>query len=530
MDRQANELMTLKVIAETLNRSDDMRRMLQLVLEKLLEVTGLKVGWIFLAGVEPHYEFVADVNLPSALARDNKEPMCTGVCYCLSKYWAGDLNQAVNIINCKRLGDAVRFHRGDTGGITHHATVPLTAGGEMFGVLNVASPGKQVFSDDELNLLQSVAFQIGTAIKRMKLYEDQKRRAKTLAKVDVVSRSIWEVNDMDSFPCHIVESVAHAFEFKRVLFLLDDGSRFQITSDFHNGRVYCEVDQKAIDWSPSDKPGIHEGKFPFDQETHNYYWLPIKTGNERIGGLAILYDDVFQDIYLGGLLALSDHIALGWENLQLNEKRRELNLIEERNRLARDLHDAVSQKLFSLSLTSNGARAIAGKNPEALNEALKDIQKLSQEALAEMRAMIFQLRPIPKDRLLSQEIMAYGKGLGIHVSVSSRGEAFIPEAYRENLWRVLQEAMNNISKHAKAHEAAVKISANDQRINLQIADQGVGFNLEKKKSTQNTLGLSSMRERIEEMGGTLSIESRVGEGTAVLVNIPLGRFRREGEE
>ncbi|HET6871839.1 MAG TPA: ATP-binding protein, partial [Sporolactobacillaceae bacterium] len=156
-------------------------------------------------------------------------------------------------------------------------------------------------------------------------------------------------------------------------------------------------------------------------------------------------------------------------------------------------------------------------------EALEDIQKLSQEALAEMRAMIFQLRPIPKDHMLSREIVAYGKSLGVQVSISSRGEAFIPEAYRENLWRILQEAMNNISKHAKVTDAIVKMTANDQQISLQVIDQGVGFSIDNRNGDKKTFGLSSMRERVEEMGGTLTIDSGNNRGTTVSVTIPLGR-------
>ncbi|MGV3489105.1 MAG: GAF domain-containing sensor histidine kinase [Tuberibacillus sp.] len=522
MDDPKNELLTLKVIAETLNRSDDMRSMLQLVLEKLIEVTGLKVGWLFLAEDRPNYQFVADVNLPPALSRDNKAPMCRGVCYCLSNYWAGELNQAVNIINCKRLGDAIRHNTGDTEGITHHATVPLSAGGEMFGVLNVASPNKQEFTEDELNLLQSVAYQIGTAIKRMKLYEEQKRRAKTLAKLDIVTRSIWEVEDVDVFPCRMVESVGQAFGFSRVLFLLDQGGRFTIASDYRNGTVSCDLNQDPEEWVAKKRSGRQKGIFPFDAEPVDYFWLPILTGAKRIGGLAIKYDETFAEIHQNVFLNLADHIALGWENMQLNERRRELNLIEERNRLALDLHDAVSQKLFSLSLTSKGAIAIANKNPEALKEALGDIQKLSQEALTEMRAMIFQLRPIPRDHLLSKEIESYARGLGIRLSVSSRGESFIPEKYRENLWRVLQESINNISKHAGVKEASVSFTANDERIVVKVVDGGNGFDID-SKTTGKTLGLTSIRERVEAMDGLLSIESKTGVGTTITIHIPLRR-------
>jgi len=356
----------------------------------------------------------------------------------------------------------------------------------------------------------------------MKLYEEQKKRAKTLAKLDMVTRSMWEVKDIDVFPCHIVQSIAHAFEFERVLFLLDQGHQMKIVSDFRNGLTVCDLDQDPEDWSPKDRGGWQKGKFPSESEAKDYFWLPIKTGDERIGGLAIGYSDVFSEINQNVLQSLADHIALGWENLQLNERRRELNLIEERNRLACDLHDAVSQKLFSLSLTSKGAMAVADKNPEALNEALRDIQKLSQDALTEMRAMIFQLRPIPKDRMLSKEIESYARGFGVKLTVTSRGEAFIPESYRENLWRVLQESMNNIVKHAGVKEASVSISANNERVVIKITDHGVGFDIN-CKSGEKTLGLSSMRERIEALGGIFSIDSKRGAGTAIAVTIPLRR-------
>ncbi|MFC4619605.1 histidine kinase [Camelliibacillus cellulosilyticus] len=523
MERQTDELLTLKVIAETLNRSDDMNNMLRLVLGKLLEVTDLKTGWIFLAEDEPQYIFAADQHLPPALARDNKAPMCTGVCSCLSQFWSGRLNQAVNIINCKRLGDAIRFNRGDTEGITHHATVPLSAGGEMFGVLNVASPHKKAFSDDELNLLQSVAFQIGTAIKRMKLFEIQTKRAKTYAKLDQVSRSIWEVEDAKEFPCQIVESIALAFQFDRVLFFLEDSGQMRLEADCNHGAVDCKNEAISSDLYAhfGDKPEVRDLMFEPDKETERYYWLPIKMGRERLGALAIRYNYVFHEIDEDGLKALADHLALGLENFRLNAQRQALNIIEERNRLARDLHDAVSQKLFSLSLTAKGAERVAGHQPELLKEALADIQKLSSDALMEMRALIWQLRPAPINKRLGEAAESYGRGLGLKISSMSRGEQWIPKTYREDLWRFIQEALNNIRKHAGVKSAKLFIDGTRDNIHMKITDNGRGFLVEEKLDRAGSLGLTSMRERIEKLGGELDIDSQPQLGTTLLVNIPL---------
>ncbi|UUZ86498.1 GAF domain-containing protein [Paenibacillus sp. P26] len=112
------------------------------------------------------------------------------MCWCLYQYEDGRLKNAVNILNCKRLEDAVELQRGDTWGITHHATVPLQAGDRRFGLLNVAAPGKTHFADEELALLQAVAYQIGGAIERMRLYAAEQRRADLFARVGEFGRSL----------------------------------------------------------------------------------------------------------------------------------------------------------------------------------------------------------------------------------------------------------------------------------------------------------------------------------------------------
>ena len=182
-DNRTNELVILKEIAETLNTSNDTYHVLQAVLEKLLSVTGLTTGWIFLADENGKYTKLIDYQLPEALTYENKRPMREGECWCLRGFVDGKLERAVNIIECKRINNAIEYNWG-YGGHSSSCYGSFKSWGEKFGVLNVASPGKTHFSEEELVLLQSVAFQIGTALKRTKLYENEKRRAHYYVKLE----------------------------------------------------------------------------------------------------------------------------------------------------------------------------------------------------------------------------------------------------------------------------------------------------------------------------------------------------------
>ncbi|MFC5985412.1 GAF domain-containing protein [Marinicrinis lubricantis] len=184
-DQHYDELLILKTIAETLNQSNDMEQMLQKTLMKLLELTQMQTGWIFLLQKESVYELSADHRLPPALSRDDKNPMRCSDCLCQRLYVTGGLNQAVTIIECERLYNAITQCTGETHNLTHHATTPITVRGERLGLLNVGSPGKEHFSKEELTLLESVAYQLGTAIERVRLYEQKEKQA-----VDDISRFI----------------------------------------------------------------------------------------------------------------------------------------------------------------------------------------------------------------------------------------------------------------------------------------------------------------------------------------------------
>jgi signal transduction histidine kinase len=535
-ERRINELMALKTIAETLNISNDMHQMLNAVLKKLLEVTGLTTGWIFLVDEKPEYSCVSDHNLPPALTWGDKSPMCTGSCWCLDRYWDRKLNNAVNIINCKRIEDAIKYKWGDTEGIVHHATVPLKAGGEFFGVLNVAAPGKQSFSDEELALLQSVAYQIGTAVKRTKLYHAEQKRGENYAKLGEVSHQLGAILETDKIPSEVVKQVGSTFEWPSVCFFVREGSDLSLRALYSNEQVKKEWRTISILNAGPIETAFREKRTIIAANTFSQLSklesidlpsfqsavaVPLSLRNDTFGVLFVSSQkkNHFDDIDVDVLQALADHISLAMENARLYEQRRELARMEERNRLARDLHDSVCQTLFSLTLTARGAESVLAGQSLIVDQSLQEIQKLARDALKEMRSLIWQLRPAGLEQGLVTALKRYGESLGLTVHEQVEGVRELPRAVEEAFWRIGQESLNNVSKHTGTNEVTIKLKITDTGATIEIADKGHGFSFEQSGSEQS-MGMLNMRERAEMLGGLFTITSGPGLGTKINVNIP----------
>ncbi|THE12098.1 GAF domain-containing sensor histidine kinase [Bacillus timonensis] len=363
------EISILKEIAELLNEGTDTNTVLSCVLNQLLQVTGLQTGWIFLIDEHGKHRLVADEALPPALASNQKRRMCNGTCWCINKYNNQQLNKATNIIECKRIEDALNEKAGETCGLTHHATVPLRAGQERFGILNVGAPHKTHFEKNELALLEAVAYQIGTALKRIKLTQREQDTA----------------------------------------------------------------------------------------------------------------------------------------------------LVAERNRLARDLHDSVNQLLFSLSLTARAG--VEMTNSADVIQTFTYIQDMAQEALGEMRALIWQLRPAGLENGLVSALRSYAEMLGLSIHTTVTGAATIPGKVEEALWRIGQEALANCKKHSQTTEVTLHFQASEAEVKMTIKDTGCGFHYEEDREIPS-LGLRNMKTRTDSLNGTFLLKSKPGSGTEIEIHIP----------
>lgn len=533
-----SELAALKEIAEMLNMTNDMDQMLNDVLAKLLEVTDFTTGWIFLIDDDvPGNTCAAHHNLPPALTAGNYALMCGEDCWCVERYRQRKLTHAVNIIECKRITYSVTRQLGSTEGITHHATVPLKAGKDRFGLLNVAQAGKEQFSEEELALLQAIALQIGTAINRIRLYQAQERNAMLYAKLGDVIQQINGVQDINQLPIKAVQYIGDAFGWPNVSLFMFDGQQLSLRALYSNGKVTKEWQSLAVESAGLVSLALRDNRFVTESSCieggllstigippyRSAAAIPLRVRSRTIGVMFISSPDQrqFDGLNEDFMYSLGDHFTLGVENLRVYEHRSELARMEERNRMARDLHDSVVQKVFSLSFLAKGAETIlAGKDP-VVQKSLLEIQQLSQEALKEMRTLIWQLHPAGLENGLLPALKQYGQGLNLTIYDRTDGVKELPRAIEEAFWRIGQEALNNVRKHSGTETAYIRLNKQqDGAAVLEVKDEGTGFLVDRRKGRQ-TMGMRSMRERAETLGGSLTITSGRGKATIVRAIIPL---------
>lgn len=359
----------LKEIAEFLNEETEIDAMLQGALTKLLQGTKFETGWVFFINERGRSELITHVSLPPALSYNGCDHLKKGGCWCVSRYRTNKLQKASNIIECQRIEAAIAADVGDHQNITHHATVPLQSGHERFGLLNVATPNTIRFNEEELELLESVAFQIGSAIKR----------------------------------------------------------------------------------------------------------------------------------------------------ILLTKQAQEMALVQERNRLARDLHDSVNQLLFSVTLTARAGVELSVDSD--VKELFQDVQSLTQEALTEMRALIWQLRPKGLEGGLVDAIKSYAEMLGLTLQTNVTGVIQLPSRIEEGLFRMMQEGLNNVRKHAGVTKADFYITVTATDVLCILKDDGRGFSPKNEKSLPS-VGMQSIRSRVEAFQGKVEWISEIGKGTELFIRIP----------
>ena len=201
----------------------------------------------------------------------------------------------------------------------------------------------------------------------------------------------------------------------------------------------------------------------------------------------------------------------------------ELATLQERQRLARELHDSVSQALYGISLGAHTAQEAVENDPEQVLTSLHYILDLAEAGLAEMRALIFELRPESLEMeglvaALNKQVAVLRTRYKLIVDTEMHFELDVPLELKQSLYRIAQEALHNIVKHARASKAILRLTKEANDILLEIQDNGKGF--DPKEPFPGHLGLLSMHERAAKVNGILTIESAPGQGTCVSVRVP----------
>lgn len=266
----------------------------------------------------------------------------------------------------------------------------------------------------------------------------------------------------------------------------------------------------------------------------SFLGVPIVTRGEVVGAFYLTdkegaeeFDAADQDL----IELLAPHAAVAMENARLHERSRELSIVEERNRLARELHDSLVQKLFGLVLAAQSAGTLLDRDLDAARKQVIVLQELAQEAVVELRSLVFGLRPA--------EIETEGLGAALRkhvellqsthrapISLELNGSPRLRPGIDEEVFRVAQESLQNAVRHSQAQQISLRLDEDPRGVRLTVADDGLGFEPEQAGLRSQRLGLTSMEERARALGARLSIESAPGRGTTIELEVDCDRDSR----
>jgi signal transduction histidine kinase len=427
-----------------------------------------------------------------------------------------------------------------------YVAVPLRAGGFTIGVLCAHSAQPDSFTYEDVDLLEAVSSQIGGPIASARLYEALQRRNGQLTVLNAVARSAASTLELERLVVDVTAEIQRGFGYDNVqLFLLDDeGEHLMLAAQAGEilgecGALRLPLNEGLLGKAVREGQTVHVDDVrghpdyvtsPLS-ETRSELCVPVKAAGRVLAVLnlesarmaAFTKDDV------AVLETAADVLAGAIENVRLYRRAQEAAVLEERTRLARDLHDSVTQQLFSIALTAQAARAQLEKRTDRAAIQIERLQETAAAALAEMRGLIFQLRPpaalerglVPA---LQQHIAAVRRRDGLPIELRVEGEGRLPHRVEQGLYRIAQEALNNVARHAGECYVVVSVSFDPERVRLEIEDTGSGFDYAQQLVRDEgpggrRLGLTGMRERAVELGAALRIDSRPGVGTRVVVEI-----------
>ncbi|HWE10447.1 MAG TPA: GAF domain-containing sensor histidine kinase [Solirubrobacteraceae bacterium] len=290
-----------------------------------------------------------------------------------------------------------------------------------------------------------------------------------------------------------------------------DADTAYLTDDIHR-------DPRFAGWWPRGHPDMR-----------SFLGVPIIARDEVIGAFyltekegASRFDEDDREV----IEVLAAHAAIAITNARLYERSRELSILSERNRLALELHDAVSQKLFSLNLAAEAAATLLDRSPDQARAPLDRVRDLARESLAELRSLILGLRPADLERdglagALRQEATMLEQIHGIEVRLDLDGDEGSGDRGRDaEILRIAEEALHNAVRHSAAGSVSVRLRGGEGAVTVEVVDDGRGFDPADPELRSRHLGLTSMEERARELGGRLELVSRPGAGTAVRLEVP----------
>jgi len=426
---------------------------------------------------------------------------------------------------------------------------PLKIEQQTIGALLLGYDQPQEYDEMRLRLLTAIADMAGSALHRMGAVEKLQRlvldRTHDLDSIYRVTSAASEANNLQQGLQNALELALEAIHSPsgNIFLLSEDGQSIHLAADVgfppdvHEKLLELKLEDSAqgVVIANNEPFIMHDilsekyslwGNHPYQKIC--YIGMPMRVKDRVMGVISALKTNgqplELEEMTLFSFIA--DHLGLLIENMRLSQQAEAAAVIEERARLARDLHDSVTQSLYSATLFAEGGRSLLQQNRiSEVNHYLAQLQQITRQALKEMRLLVFELRSSALTGTgladaLQLRLESVEERSGVQTLFKTNSLPNLSLRLEENIYRIAIEALNNILKHANASQVQVYLTSTDNILELMIADDGNGFNAQMGKPGAG-MGLTSMRERACKIGGDLNIASQPGSGTTITLRLSI---------
>ena len=547
--RRAEQFRVIGEVGRRITSILDVDQLLREVLGEINQAFGYEVMGIALIEGD---ELVMKASWPPDWHETGETPLRLKVGETGVMGWVAKIGQSMRVPDVSLESRYVQWP--SVGQTRSELAVPLLAKAGVIGVLNVESERINAFDESDVAVMQALANQAAIAIENARLYESSNRQVAQLTALQETNRALASTLERDALLNLIMEQATTLLRADGGMINLVDWEKHEDEVVAYSGAAaqfmgaHGPLNTSLSGWATLHNQPVISNRLAEDDRVapEALEWLtqariesaalaPL-TIKDRVAGTLVLIKEHgkggFDQTDLDLLVAFADQAAIAIENARLYEEAHQVAASQERSRLARDLHDAVTQTLFSASLIAEVLPGLWENDPAEGRQLLGELRQLTRGALAEMRTLLLELRPAALVEanlgdLLRQLAESVSGRSGIPVSVSLEGCPVpdLPDEVHVALYRIAQEALNNVVKHAQAHRVEIRLWCSRERegakpgagvrVELRISDDGRGF--DPATVSSDHLGLGIIRERAQAIGAQLRVESETGTGTIVEV-------------
>lgn len=555
--RRVDEIETLFAVQQAITSRLDSRAVLQLIADEARRLTSARGAFVFMLD--------QDTLRLSVISGEDEFDIAVG--------YPMPVEQSVTAVALQsghplRIADAGQEPRANSDLVRRLQArsliiIPLISGEKMIGSISVINKTSGPFTGDDERVLSMLASGAVIGLENARLYQEEQDRRHEAEQRRQVAEGLRDIltvlnsnRPLNEILDYIVAQASRLLGSEAVaLFRLQDKNgplKVQATrglpAEYSSleiplgegvvGRVVQQFQPLAVA-DVTQLPALATENLHQNPEQwaliaevmsryHAMLGVPLVIKDEVYGGIVLYYVQPrqFSEEEIGLAVSFADQVALALENARLFDQAEQAAILEERQRLARELHDSVTQALYGVTMFAEAAtRLLVAGKVELATDHLNELRSTAQEALQEMRLLLFELRPpvLEEEGLIAAlqtrlEAVERRSGLVTELNVAGDEEMLLPPKIEEGLYRIAQEALNNALKHAQAQRISIHLNLDSRQVALEIADDGRGFDPVTVHEHAG-LGLRGMEERVAQLNACLTINSQPGQGTKIKVEV-----------